>query len=51
MTTGAISHIGAKPVYVDTKDDLNMDPNLVEKAIMKNTKAIVPVHWAVKLLI
>ena len=30
-TTGAISHIGAKPVYVDTKDDLNIDPNLIEK--------------------
>ena len=48
-TTGAISHIGAKPVYVDTKDDLNIDPNLIEKAITKNTKAIVPVHWAGKI--
>ena len=49
VATTAISHIGAKPVYVDTKDDLNIDPNLIEKAITKETKAIVPVHWAGKI--
>ena len=48
-TTGAIAHIGAKPVYVDTGNDLNIDPKLIEKAITKKTKAIVPVHWSGKI--
>lgn len=44
-TTGAIVHIGAKPVYVDTADDMNIDVKLIEAAITDKTKAIVPVHW------
>lgn len=48
-TTGAIAHIGAKPVYVDTGKDLNIDPELIEKAITLKTKAIVPVHWSGKI--
>ena len=44
-TAGAISHLGAKPVYVDIGDDLNINPNLIENKITKKTKAIVPVHW------
>ena len=45
-TVGAIATTGAKPVFVDIKDDYNIDPNLIEKAITKKTKAIVPVHWS-----
>ncbi len=44
-TAGAISHLGAKPVFVDVGDDLNINPKLIEKKITKKTKAIVPVHW------
>ena len=44
-TSNSISHIGAKPVFVDIGDDLNINPDLIEKAITKKTKAIMPVHW------
>ena len=37
--------MGAKPIFVDIDNDLNINPNLIEKAITKKTKAIVPVHW------
>ncbi len=41
----AVGRCGAKPVFVDVcEDTLLMDLNLVEKAITKNTKAIMPVH-------
>lgn len=45
---GSIIHVGAKPVFVDVKDDLNLNENLIEKAITKKTKAIMPVHWTGK---
>ena len=45
-TAGAIVTAGAKPVFVDIKDDLNIDENKIEKKITKKTKAIVPVHWS-----
>ena len=45
-TSGAIATTGAKPVFVDIKDDLNIDEKLIEKKINKKTKAIVPVHWS-----
>lgn len=44
-STGAIAHIGAKPVYVDVADDQNIDVSKIEQAIGSNTKAIMPVHW------
>jgi dTDP-4-amino-4,6-dideoxygalactose transaminase len=44
-TTGAIVHVGAKPVYVDVRDDQNIDPGKIEAAITPHTKAIMPVHW------
>lgn len=38
---------GAKAVFVDIRPDtMNMDENLIERAITKRTKAIVPVHYA-----
>jgi len=48
-TAGAIATAGAKPVFVDIKDDLNIDENKIEKKITKKTKAIVPVHWSGRL--
>ena len=45
-TIGAIVTTGAKPVFVDIGDDYNLNPTNLEKAITKNTKAIIPVHWS-----
>ena len=45
-TVGSIVTAGAKPVFVDVKEDYNMDESKIEKAITKKTKAIMPVHWA-----
>ena len=45
-TVNSIIHIGAKPVFVDIGDDLNINPLLIERSITKKTKAILPVHWA-----
>jgi len=39
-----ISATGAKPVFVDIREDLNINPELLEVAITKRTKAIIPVH-------
>ena len=44
-TVGAITELGAKPVFVDCDDTFCMDVNLIEKKISKKTKAIVPVHF------
>ena len=43
-STAVIVHLGAKPVFVDVLDDQNINPELLEKAITKKTKAIMPVH-------
>ena len=44
-TAEAISFCGAKPVFVDIEEmSYTMDPALLEKAITKRTKAIIPVH-------
>ncbi len=45
-TVGAIVQSGAKPVFVDISDDLNIDISKIENSITKKTKAIVPVHWS-----
>ncbi len=44
-TVGAITEIGAKPVFVDCDNTFCMNVDLVEKKITKKTKAIVPVHF------
>ena len=44
-TVGAITELGAKPVFVDCDDTFCMDVNLIEKKITKKTKGIVPVHF------
>ena len=44
-TALAISYTGAKPVFVDIKDDGHLiDPERIEAAITSRTKAIIPVH-------
>lgn len=46
-TANAFVLRGAKPVFIDIKEaDLNIDEELIEKAITNRTKAIVPVHYA-----
>ena len=45
-TVASISTAGAKPVFVDIKDDYNIDENKIEKKITKKTKAIMVVHWS-----
>ncbi len=38
---------GAVPVFVDIrKDTINVDENLIEQAITKKTRAVLPVHYA-----
>lgn len=45
-TANVILHVGAKPVFVDVqKDTFNIDPSLIEGAITRKTKAIIPVHY------
>ena len=44
-TAGAISRVGAKPVFVDIQSDtFNIDPQHLEGAITSRTKAVIPVH-------
>ena len=44
-TALAVTYVGAKPVFVEPKlTTFNIDPNLIEAAITKKTKAIMPVH-------
>lgn len=46
-TANAFALRGAKIVFVDIKPGtMNIDENLIEQAISKRTKAIVPVHYA-----
>ena len=42
-SAAAIVHLGAKVIFVDVKDDQNMDPKLLSQN-HKKTKAIMPVH-------
>src|SRR5438046_5418522 len=44
-TAEAISFVGAMPVLVDIDErTYTLDPNLLERAITRRTKAIIPVH-------
>ena len=44
-TSTAIIHTGAKPVFVDVEPESGLiNPDLIESAITKKTKAILPVH-------
>ncbi len=44
-TVGAITEIGAKPVFVDCDDTFCINTKLIRNHISKKTKAIVPVHF------
>ena len=46
-TGNVVIHVGAKPVFVDIKrDTYNIDPEKIEEAVTRQTKAIMPVHYA-----
>ncbi|GAA3788313.1 DegT/DnrJ/EryC1/StrS family aminotransferase [Corallibacter vietnamensis] len=45
-TALAVMHIGATPIMVDVESDFNIALPAIEKAITKNTKAIIPVDIA-----
>jgi len=46
-TANAFALFGAKPVFVDIRPDtLNLNEDLIEKAITEKTRVIVPVHYA-----
>ena len=44
-TIGAITELGAKPIFIDCDDTFCMNVNHLQKKITKKTKAIVPVHF------
>ena len=45
-TANAALFLGAKPIFVDVKSDSgNIDVELIEEAITKKTKVIVPIHY------
>ena len=48
-TANAIVLCGARPVFVDISEDLNMNADLIERAVTSKTKMIVPVHFMGKL--
>jgi 8-amino-3,8-dideoxy-alpha-D-manno-octulosonate transaminase len=43
-TAEAIIDIGAKPIFINIDETLNMDPNELESSINDKTSAIIPVH-------
>jgi dTDP-4-amino-4,6-dideoxygalactose transaminase len=44
-SAGVISRLGAKPVFIDIEPQTyNLNPDLIENAITKNTRVIMPVH-------
>ena len=44
-TALAVTYVGAKPVFVEPKiETFNIDPEKIEAAITKRTRAIMPVH-------
>ena len=45
-TINAVVQADCKPVFVDAKEDFNIDADLIEKKITKKTKAILVVHWS-----
>lgn len=44
-TAGSIARVGGAIVFVDIeRESFNIDPGLIEKAITRRTKAVIPVH-------
>ncbi len=48
-TANAVVSCGAKPIFVDINDDLNINPDVIENYITPKTKAIIPVHFTGRL--
>ena len=48
-TANAIALTGARPVFCDVREDLNLDPEEIERRLSPRTKAILPVHFTGKL--
>jgi len=44
-TANVVVHVGARPVVVDVREDFQIDPQAVERAITPRTRAILPVHY------
>ena len=44
-TVGGICELGAKPIFVDVKENYCLNADLLEAKITKKTKAILPVHF------
>jgi dTDP-4-amino-4,6-dideoxygalactose transaminase len=44
-TANAVAAVGARPIFVDIRDDLLIDPAATETAITSRTRAIMPVHF------
>ena len=49
-TSNMLLEVGAKPIWCDIKADGNIDEELIESLITPKTKAIVPVHFAGKVV-
>lgn len=46
-TSNSVIHAGGTPVFADCdRDTMNISPESIEKKISKDTKAIMPVHFA-----
>lgn len=43
-SASSIALAGARPVFADVRDDLNIDPDAVEVSVGARTRAIMPVH-------
>ena len=43
-STTAIRLVGARPIFVDVREDYNMDPSRIAAAITPRTRALLPVH-------
>jgi perosamine synthetase len=45
-TVQAIEEVGAQPLFVDIRNDLNLDTSQIEHALTPRVKAVLPVHVA-----
>ena len=43
-SASCVVQVGARPVFVDVREDYNLDPGRLEAAITSKTRAIFPVH-------
>ena len=48
-TANAVALTGARPVFADIGDDLNIDPAAAARCITARTRAILPVHYTGKI--